>query len=261
MKKIKLGLPFEYQQYPEYFNAMNIGDDTENKNALIERLLKKQHVHTVWDMTCGTGSQVFYLASKGYQVLGSDFSPDLLKIARKKARKEKHRIQFLDGDMRKIKVNDTFDAVITIFNAIGHLTKPQFEQALKNIHRHLNNDGIYIFDIFNLDAMNEKIVAELTCHRFQQIKDAQIHNVQSSTLDKKRGLLTSYNQCMIQQHANKPIMFNQHYAMQIYTIKELKEMLNRNGFKVISQSDLNGDKFIAKKSLNILMVAKKVSES
>jgi cyclopropane fatty-acyl-phospholipid synthase-like methyltransferase len=61
-KEHKLGLPLEYQQMPEYFDAHNISEQTEAKNALIEKLLKEQKAKTVLDMSCGTGSQVFYLA-------------------------------------------------------------------------------------------------------------------------------------------------------------------------------------------------------
>jgi cyclopropane fatty-acyl-phospholipid synthase-like methyltransferase len=71
-KEQKRGLPLEYQQMPEYFDAHNISDETETKNALIEKLLREKKVKTVLDMTCGTGSQVFYLADRGYEVVGSE---------------------------------------------------------------------------------------------------------------------------------------------------------------------------------------------
>jgi len=38
-KEHTLGLPLEYQQMPEYFDAHNISEQTEVKNALIEKLL------------------------------------------------------------------------------------------------------------------------------------------------------------------------------------------------------------------------------
>ena len=41
----KLGLPFEYQQMPEYFDAHNVSAETEVKNALIEKLLKEHKDH------------------------------------------------------------------------------------------------------------------------------------------------------------------------------------------------------------------------
>jgi len=49
----------------------------------------------------------------------------------------------------------TFDAVITIFNAIGHLSKPEFEKTMRNIGTNLDKRGLYIFDIFNLDFMRK----------------------------------------------------------------------------------------------------------
>jgi ubiquinone/menaquinone biosynthesis C-methylase UbiE len=51
------------------------------------------------DLTCGTGSQVFYLIKRGYKVVGSDFSPALLAIAREKTQKENILVTFKEGDI------------------------------------------------------------------------------------------------------------------------------------------------------------------
>ncbi len=48
VKKSKLGLPFEYQKNPELFDSLNIGDDTESKNSVIERLLRTNEVRLCW---------------------------------------------------------------------------------------------------------------------------------------------------------------------------------------------------------------------
>jgi cyclopropane fatty-acyl-phospholipid synthase-like methyltransferase len=40
---------------PEYFDAHNVSEQTEAKNAVVEKLLKEQKVKTVLDMTCGRG--------------------------------------------------------------------------------------------------------------------------------------------------------------------------------------------------------------
>jgi hypothetical protein len=50
--------------------------------------------------------------------------------------------------MRTLKIG-LFDAVITISNAVGHLTKAGFEKAMRSINKNLKEGGIYIFDIFN----------------------------------------------------------------------------------------------------------------
>ena len=258
-KEHKLGLPVEYQQMPEYFDAHNISEQTEAKNALIEKLLKEQKVKTVLDMTCGTGSQVFYLTERGYEVIGSDFSPALLDQARSKAKKMNRDITFIDGDMRTVKIGK-FDAVITIFNAIGHLTKEDFEKTLQNIHANLKDNGIYIFDIFNLQAITDNTIDDFTHDIESIINGVSIRNIQHSEIDRKNGLLISHDKYTISKEKDKPEIHTNTFSLQIYTAEALQTMLKRNGFKVIDQYDMDGNDFVAEKSLNILTVARRMEK-
>jgi SAM-dependent methyltransferase len=255
--KHNLGLPLEYQQMPEYFDAHNVSEDTEAKNAFIEKLLKEQQIRTVLDMTCGTGSQVFYLAERGYEVIGSDFSPPLIEIARNKADRLGKNITFIDGDMRDLHVGE-FDAVITMFNAIGHLTKADFEKALQNIHANLKDGGVYIFDIFNLQAITDDIINDFKMDIESFVNGVKIRNIQHSEIDRKNGFLTSHDHYTIFKDGSEPEIHTNSFSLQIYTTKELQAMLVRNGFETIHQYDLKGNDFIADKSLNILTVAKKL---
>ena len=257
MKKTTLGLPLEYQKRPEYFDAHNINEDTVTKNAFIESLLKKHKVKSILDLTCGTGSQVFFLAERGYDVTGADFSPALLEQARNRALRERVDVNFIDGDMRTLKVGQ-FDAVITIFNAVGHLTKAGFEKAMKNIRSNLKNSGLYIFDIFNLDAMTDPVVADLAMCVQKEVNGTHIYTIQCSTLDKINGILTSYDHYVLQKNSEKPENFNHKFSLQIYTAKELSEMLAKNGFEVLEQCGLDGSELVANKTMNILSVARKI---
>lgn len=254
--KNTLGLPFEYQKMPEYFDAHNVSSETEAKNALIEKLLKEQRVNTVLDMTCGTGSQVFYLTKRGYEVVGSDFSPALIEKARHKANKIAKNITFLDGDMRELRVGK-FDAVITIFNAIGHLTKIDFEKALRNIHANLRDSGVYVFDIFNLQAITDDIIDDFAMDIESIVDGVKIRNIQHSEIDRKNGLLTSHDHYTIFKEGGEPEIHTNRFSLQIYTAKELQAMLTKNGFETIHQYDMEGNDFVADKSLNILTVARK----
>jgi len=255
-KQHTLGLPFEYQQKPEYFDAHNVNESTESKNAFIEKLLKAQNVKTVLDMTCGTGSQVFYLAKRGYEVIGSDFSPALLVQARKKATAEGLNLTFIDGDMRTLKAGQ-FDAVITIFSAIGHLSKPDFEKALQNIHTNLKDGGVYVFDIFNLQAITDDIIADFAMDIESVVNGDKVRNRQHSEIDRENGLLTSHDHYTILKDGCEPEVHTNTFSLQIYTAKQLRVMLERNGFDVIHHYDMDGNDFIADKSLNILTVARK----
>ena len=80
MGQSKLGLPLEYSKLHEYYDVL-CASASDPKNRLIEKILRKHKVKTVLDLTCGTGSQVFWLAKHGYKVTGADFSPALLKLS------------------------------------------------------------------------------------------------------------------------------------------------------------------------------------
>lgn len=256
MKKNSLGLPLEYSTLSKYYDALTQGND-DSKNTVIEAILKKHHVKTVLDLTCGTGAQTLFLAKKGYQVVGGDISPALLEIARDKAKQDNLDIEFIEGDMRTIKVGH-FDALITIFNAIGHLTKDEFERALQNISNNLKAGGIYIFDILNLEAMTDATVTNLAMNLTTVIDDTTVHNIQRSTLDKESGLLTSYDEFSIQEGSDKPQIFKDNFTLQLYTSQELQEMLTRNGFEVLDQYGIDGSKFSKKTTKSILTIAKKI---
>lgn len=252
-----LGLPLEYQQMPEYFDAHNVSEETNAKNAVVERLLKEQNVKTVLDMTCGTGSQVFYLTERKYKVTGSDFSPALLEQARQKAKELSLDIDFIDGDMRDLHVGE-FDAVITMFNAIGHLSKQDFEKSLQNTRSNLKDGGFYVFDILNLDAVAKAKMTDFDMDIEKKVNGTKIHNKQYSTIDKHNGLMTSYDDYTIFRDGHAPEKFTNEFTLQIYTAKELSDILTRSGFEIIGQYGMYGETFIEHETMNILTVAKKI---
>lgn len=261
MPNIRHGkIPDWYNKDSQYEEAFN--EDSPNAritNRSIEKILKKYKVKTVLDLTCGTGSQVFWLLKRGYQVIGSDISKGMLKIAKKKAKRNKVNIKFLHGDMRNISVGK-FDAAITIFNSIGHLTKSGFEKTMRNIHKNLNADGIYIFDIINLNYVthNDNIV-KMSLERIKKLGKTKFREIQYSIID-DNGILISYTTFYEQRNLNKPKVSKNVITLQLYTANELHKMLNRNGFKVLAQYGIDGGKFVENKTERILTVARKVSK-
>ena len=106
----------------------------EVDDQIIADILKKNKVNSVLDLSCGTGQQVVYLSKKGFKVSGIDINQKMLSVAKKKIKSLKLKCVLSLGDMRTTK-SDKCDAAITIFNAIGHLTKADFIKALKNISK------------------------------------------------------------------------------------------------------------------------------
>ncbi|MFA6037723.1 MAG: class I SAM-dependent methyltransferase [Legionellales bacterium] len=225
-------------------------------NHTIEKILKKYKVHTVLDMTCGTGSQVFWLAKRGFEVTGSDINSKMLTIAKRKALVKKYPVEFFKKDIRTAQLGE-FDAVITIFNAIGHLTKRDFEKAVRNIYNNLKPGGLYIFDINNLNyLLKGNNITHLTIDWQEATGNKKIREIQYSTIN-KAGILASYTTSYIQKNDAQPKIIKQAQTLQVYTASQLTEILQQNEFKVIGKFAIDGKKFMETKSDRILMIAKK----
>lgn len=248
-------LPLEYNKLSLFFDA--VGSGSKNTvNRVIGKILKRHRAKTVLDLTCGTGSQVIWLSQHGFNVTGSDYSPALLAKAKARLKAEKIKAKLYHGDMRTQKLGQ-FDAVITIFNAVGHLTKKGFEKAMRNIHRNLKPGGIYVFDIFNLNSFNQDDVSSLDVNKKARVEDMRVHIYQYSTLNKKKGLLVSYDNYTLLEKDKKPKKFRVKFPLQIYSARELDAMLSRAGFEVVARHDMTGRQFSDKKTKEMITVARK----
>lgn len=248
--------PSHYNKEAASYDAFN-ENNSKQMNQLIENFLKKYGAHTILDLTCGTGSQVFWLTKSGYEVIGADINSRMLTIAKSKAKKEQIPLRFIKGDMRNLYVGQ-FDAVITMFNAVGHLTKPDFEEAMRNIHRNLKPNGLYIFDIFNLSYLLEgNNITRLTIDWQKTIDDSKVREIQYSTINEE-GVLASFDTYYEQKGSSKPKISKSVQTLQVYTANQLTTMLQANGFIVLAQCSIDGSTIIENKTERIVTIAKKI---
>jgi len=249
-------LASHYDKEAQHYDDFNEARSAQT-NHVIEQILQRHEVKTVLDLSCGTGSQVLWLLKRGYKVVGFDINNQMLAIAKNKARKQNLPIQLEQGDMRTTKAGK-FDAVITIFNSIGHLTRQDFEKAIQNIHRNLNTQGLYIFDIFNLDyLLHEDNITQLTIDWQKKLKDVITREIQYSTITQE-GVLASYDIYHEQINLSKPKITTAFQTLQVYTAHQLQEILQKNGFTIIQQTGIDGSGLTTHKTERILTVAAKL---
>ena len=249
-------LPSHYNQEAKYYDAFN-EENSRIINKTIEKFLKKYKARSVLDLTCGTGSQVFWLVEQGYDVVGSDINSKMLSIARTKAKERGLSVKFLKADMRDAKLG-TFDAAITIFNAVGHLTKADFAKAVRNIHANLGEGGLYIFDIFNLSFLLEKDnITTFTIDWFKRVGDTKARVIQYSTID-ENGVMASFTIESEQKTQGKAEVTESAQTLQTYRANDLCNLLKESGFEVLSQCAIDGSKFNDVTTDRILTVAQKI---
>lgn len=115
----------------------------------IDIYLKKTVVPTtLLELGCGTGSFTLRMRQKGYDVLGTDCSYEMLKMARKKAKVQKIRCEFDLQDMRALELAEQFDCVVSVCDSMNYMTD-EFDlvSAFEGVYKVLKPGGIFLFDM------------------------------------------------------------------------------------------------------------------
>lgn len=113
-----------------YDEEVNLAIFLEEK--IIGKYIKEIKGKDILDFGCETGRYTIPLAKKGARVTGIDFSKKMLKIAEKKAKKEKLDIEFKHVDVLRYKPYRKFNLIISML-VLDHIQK--LEEAIKVIDK------------------------------------------------------------------------------------------------------------------------------
>jgi hypothetical protein len=105
--------------------------------------------------------------------------------------------------------------------------------------------------------LKDNHITNLTIDWQKKSGTTTVREIQYSTISAD-GILASYDIYHEQRGSNKPKISTAFQTLQVYSAKQLKEMLQKNGFKVIHQCNVDGSKFSQSKSDRILTVCRKI---
>jgi ubiquinone/menaquinone biosynthesis C-methylase UbiE len=118
------------------------------KSRLIVQLNPNDN-ESILDFGCGTGTLTLMIkkAGPGCEVYGIDIDPEVLEIARKKARDDEVDVHFIEYNGITLPFNgDNFDKVVTSL-VLHHLSAVQKTRLFRELYRVLKKDGeLHILD-------------------------------------------------------------------------------------------------------------------
>ena len=133
---------------PEIYDVA-FGWDLELELGFVEECFRKHvadPVVRILEPACGTGRILAALASRGYELLGYDRSPEMVAFA--SAKLARLGGQVMRGDMATFRPPGRYDAAINLVNSIGYLLEDDAVAShLARVGEALRPGGIYLVQL------------------------------------------------------------------------------------------------------------------
>lgn len=136
-----------FNDYAIYYDLLYHNKDYAGEAKYIDSLVRANapHATTILNLGCGSGRHDRLLQKRGYAVTGVDISEAMLKSAKLNA--ESPELSYHLGDIRHVRIDNKFDAVISLFHVMSYLAlNEDLTAAMETARHHLKPDGIFIFD-------------------------------------------------------------------------------------------------------------------
>jgi len=129
------------------------------KNLMIYFATNNISINNHLDIACGLGTLCNRFYENGINTEGIDLSPYMIDIAKNRY----PNINFETLGMADFYLDKKYDLITCTGDSINHLlTVEEIKKACLNVYNHLEQDGLFIFDIFDTNQLvtDEQIIYE-----------------------------------------------------------------------------------------------------
>jgi SAM-dependent methyltransferase len=206
----------------------------------------------ILDVACGAGRHAVELATRGFNVVGLDLSLAMLARASELSQEHAQKVNFIQGDMRAMAFESTFDGACFLGTSIGYFEDETNVKVIEGIHRALKAKGMLIIEAANRDYL--------------------INHQPNMVWFEGRGCVcmeeTSFNYITSRLKVKRTMLYEdgrqveQEFAIRAYCLHELGKILHNAGFRV---SEVSGHvhtpgAFFGPDSTHLIILAEKRSE-
>jgi SAM-dependent methyltransferase len=136
----------EIYDQPLYYEIAFSFFDVKKQIETFEQIIKKfskVRVRRILDIACGPSLQLREISGRGYEAIGLDIAPEMLKYLSEKAREEGLRIETVQADMCKFKLERKADFAFIMMGSLGFKSNEEFLDHLDSLAHSLKKGGLY----------------------------------------------------------------------------------------------------------------------
>ena len=241
--------------YSKYYNLVYKNKNYKFEVDYILRLLKskKKKIQTILELGSGTGAHSEHFIRKGFKITCVEKSSEMISNFKFKSKK----IKIINIDLRKLKLKNKFDLVLSMFHVINYMVKNKDINAFfSTASRHLNSGGILIFDTWYYPAVKynppKKTKKIFIDKKFKMTKIAIPTRIDERTFDIK------YFVNIININNLRKFNFIENHMIRAFNIKELDKVSRKYNFKKIANYSFLKRTKPSKKNFGAILIYQKL---
>lgn len=252
---------FDEKYLNTYVDIVTPGLTAQQISFLLARLQLKKGAE-ILDLACGHGRHAIGLARRGYKVTGLDFSKHFIDLAKKDAREQKVKIDFIKKDMRDLSSVNKFDAIINMFTSFGYFDDEADNAfVLRKISHALKPKGKFLIELNNamrtlaFMLQSGKVDKKTGLLKTAPRRDKLSNGLIVATKDEFDPATMKWSMMRTWKEGGKPKSYRTNVRM--FSLPELKNMMEQNGLRVEKVwGDLQGSPFGFESSRLVVLARK-----
>ncbi len=139
-----------YDIFSGYYDDLTLNISYSDRADYFNKLIEKHGgvKGILLDLACGTGSLSEEMSKIGYDVIGVDYSYEMLSVAMDKKIESGRNIQYICQDMTELDLYGSVDVTICALDSLNHLDSIEsIVNTVKRVRLFTNPHGLFIFDV------------------------------------------------------------------------------------------------------------------
>ncbi len=193
----------------------------------------------ILDAACGTGKMTLELASRGYDMIGTDLSAEMLMQARIAADEKGVSPLFLLQDLTSLDLYGTVMAITCCLDSLNYLSgEKELEKFFALAHNYIEPGGLLVFDM-----NSEYKFANTYGDNCYVMQDNEVFLSWQNFYDEKSQDCTFVLDFFIKDKNGKYQRKNEEQTEHCFMHERVLEMLSKNGFEIL---DISADFYKSK---------------
>ena len=242
-----------YSDFALVYDTLMDNTPYERWCELIVGILKRYGIEKdlVLDLGCGTGTLTELLAKEGYDMIGVDYSEEMLSRAMEKREKSGLSILYLLQDMREFELYGTVKAVVSVCDSLNYLLEEEdVIETFRLVNNYLDPKGLFIFD-FNTVHKYRDVIGDTTIAENREDCSFIWENYYN-----EEERINEYDVTFFVKEGDLFRKFEETHYQRGYTVEEMQAYLEKAGLELVLVQDADTLMEVTEETERVYMIAR-----